>query len=156
MWREVVNVVGDVEGKDCLDPRRHASITGGTMSRGDPRASSGSALQRHLLLRDARPACQDPAIERLSNSPVTEIAVTNTINLPPERRFAKLKILSIAPLLAKAIGYTHSDQSVSSSSTEEQRRIGPWHSRRHYRLTRGRMPARARPALAGRAVESRP
>jgi ribose-phosphate pyrophosphokinase len=34
--------------------------------------------------------------------------------LPPERKFEKLKVLSIAPLLAKAIGYTHSDQSVSS------------------------------------------
>ncbi len=48
------------------------------------------------------------------NSPVTEIAVTNTVSLPVERRFEQLKILSIAPLLAKAIGYTHSDQSVSS------------------------------------------
>jgi ribose-phosphate pyrophosphokinase len=42
------------------------------------------------------------------------VAVTDTINLPPERKFEKLKVLSIAPLLAKAIGYTHSDQSVSS------------------------------------------
>ncbi len=53
-------------------------------------------------------------MERLRNSPVTEVAVTNTIALPPERKFEKLKILSIAGLLAKAIGYTHSDQSVSS------------------------------------------
>jgi ribose-phosphate pyrophosphokinase len=55
-----------------------------------------------------------PAVERLANSPVTEVAVTDTISLPPERKFEKLKVLSIAPLLAKAIGYTHSDQSVSS------------------------------------------
>jgi ribose-phosphate pyrophosphokinase len=45
---------------------------------------------------------------------VTEIAVTNTIALPPERHFPALKVLSIAGLLAKAIRYTHSDQSVSA------------------------------------------
>jgi ribose-phosphate pyrophosphokinase len=55
-----------------------------------------------------------PAVDRLKNSPVTEVAVTNTVALSPERKFDKLRILSIAPLLAKAIGYTHSDQSVSS------------------------------------------
>jgi ribose-phosphate pyrophosphokinase len=43
-----------------------------------------------------------------------EVAVSNTIAIPEDKRFPKLKILSIAGLLAKAIGYTHSDQSVSS------------------------------------------
>ncbi|MGQ0702839.1 MAG: ribose-phosphate pyrophosphokinase, partial [Gemmatimonadales bacterium] len=43
-----------------------------------------------------------------------EVAVTNTIQIPPEKQFDKLRILSIAGLLAKAIGFTHSDQSVSS------------------------------------------
>jgi ribose-phosphate pyrophosphokinase len=53
-------------------------------------------------------------VQRLAEAPVVEVAVTNTIHLPPERQFDKLKVLSIAGLLAKAIGYTHSDQSVSS------------------------------------------
>jgi ribose-phosphate pyrophosphokinase len=48
------------------------------------------------------------------NSPVKEVVVTNSIALPSERRFERLKVLSVAGLLAKAIGYTHSDQSVSS------------------------------------------
>jgi ribose-phosphate pyrophosphokinase len=55
-----------------------------------------------------------PAVQRLSEAPVVEVAVTNTIHVPPEKQFDKLKVLSIAGLLAKAIGYTHSDQSVSS------------------------------------------
>jgi ribose-phosphate pyrophosphokinase len=55
-----------------------------------------------------------PAVDRLMASPVKEVTVTNTIAIPPERRFDRLKVLSIAGLLAKAIGYTHSDQSVSS------------------------------------------
>ena len=51
---------------------------------------------------------------RLAASPVKEVVVTNTIAIPPERHFKQLTVLSIAGLLAKAIGYTHSDQSVSS------------------------------------------
>jgi ribose-phosphate pyrophosphokinase len=55
-----------------------------------------------------------PAVERFASAPVTEVAVTNTIAISPERHFPQLKVLSVAGLLAKAIGYTHSDQSVSS------------------------------------------
>jgi ribose-phosphate pyrophosphokinase len=40
--------------------------------------------------------------------------VTNTIRLPAERQFDKLKVLSVAALMSKAIGYEHSNQSVSS------------------------------------------
>jgi ribose-phosphate pyrophosphokinase len=55
-----------------------------------------------------------PAMERLAASPVKEVAVTNTIDIPAARKFDRLRVLSIAGLLSKAIGYTHSDQSVSS------------------------------------------
>ena len=108
---EVVNVVGDVEGKDCLIPDDMID-TGGTMSEAIHALKRLGAQDIYCCATHA--LLSGPAVERLSNSPVTEIAVTNTINLPPERRFSKLKVLSIAPLLAKAIGYTHSDQSVSS------------------------------------------
>src|SRR4029434_3741290 len=108
---EVVNVVGDVEGKDCLIPDDMID-TGGTMSEAIHALKRLGAQDIYCCATHA--LLSGPAVERLKDSPVTEIAVTNTINLPPERRFSKLKILSIAPLLAKAIGYTHSDQSVSS------------------------------------------
>ena len=108
---EVVNVVGDVEGKDCLIPDDMID-TGGTMSEAIHALKRLGAQDIYCCATHA--LLSGPALERLKDSPVTEIAVTNTINLPPERRFSKLKVLSIAPLLAKAIGYTHSDQSVSS------------------------------------------
>jgi len=60
------------------------------------------------------PLLSGPAVQRLTDAPIKELVVTDTINLPPERRFDRLKVLSLAGLLAKAIGYTHSDQSVSS------------------------------------------
>lgn len=108
---EVVNVVGDVEGRDCLIPDDMID-TGGTMTQ------AVHALDR-LGARDiyccaTHPLLSGPAIERLKDSPLKELAVSNTIVVPPERRFDRLKILSIAPLLSKAIGYTHSDKSVSS------------------------------------------
>src|SRR5689334_6895624 len=108
---EVLNVVGEVTGKDCIIPDDMID-TAGTM------AEAVTALKRlgaedvyccatHALL-------SGPAVDRLMASGVKEVAVTNTIAIPPERRFDRLKVLSIAGLLAKAIGYTHSDQSVSS------------------------------------------
>jgi len=108
---EVVNVVGEVKDRDCVIPDDMID-TAGTMS------EAVRALKRlgandvyccatHALL-------SGPAVERLSTSGVKEVVVTNTIAIPPERHFEQLTVLSIASLLAKAIGYTHSDQSVSS------------------------------------------
>jgi len=108
---EVVNVVGDVKGKDCLIPDDMID-TGGTMSEAIHALKRLGAEDIYCCATHA--LLSGPAVERLQNSPVKEVAVTNTIALPPERRFEKLRILSIAGLLAKAIGYTHSDQSVSS------------------------------------------
>ena len=55
-----------------------------------------------------------PARERLSEAPIAEVTVTDTIDIPADRRFDKLQVLSVGELLAKAIRFTHSDQSVSS------------------------------------------
>lgn len=108
---EAVNVVGDVEDRDCIIPDDMID-TGGTM------AEAAVALKR-LGARDiyicaTHALLSGPAVERLVNAPVREVAVTNTVGIPEAKRFDKLRILSIAGLLAKAIGYTHSDQSVSS------------------------------------------
>ena len=55
-----------------------------------------------------------PAVERLREAPIEEIAVANTIAVPDERRFEKLVVLSVGSLLAQAIANTHRDKSVSS------------------------------------------
>lgn len=108
---EAVNVVGEVEGRDCVIPDDMID-TGGTMS------EAAHALKRlgagKIYICATHALFSGPAVQRLRDAPVEEIVVTNTIALPPERQFDKLTVLSIAGLLAKAIGYTHSDQSVSS------------------------------------------
>ncbi len=108
---EVLNVVGDVAGKDCLIPDDMID-TGGTMTEAVHALKRLGANDIYICATHA--LLSGPAVERLSEAPVTEIAVTNTVNLPPERHFPALKVLSIAGLLAKAIGNTHSDQSVSA------------------------------------------
>jgi ribose-phosphate pyrophosphokinase len=50
----------------------------------------------------------------LAAAPLEELTVTNTIFTPETRRFEKLRILSVAPLLSRAIEYTHSNESISS------------------------------------------
>jgi ribose-phosphate pyrophosphokinase len=54
------------------------------------------------------------ARERFEAAPITEVTVTDTIAIPPERHFPSLHVLSVGELLAKAVRYTHNEQSVSS------------------------------------------
>src|SRR6266545_3079369 len=108
---EVVNVVGEVEGKDCLIPDDMID-TAGTIT------EASAALKRlgakRIFAFATHALLSGPAVERLRAAPLEEITVTNTIRLPEERKFEKLKVLSIAGLIAKAIGYEHSNQSVSA------------------------------------------
>ena len=108
---EVVNVVGELGQRDCLITDDMID-TAGTMS------EAARALKRlgarTIYCCASHGVLSGPAVERLSTAPIAEVAITNTIHLPEERRFAQLKVLSIAPLLAQAIKNTQSDQSVSS------------------------------------------
>jgi ribose-phosphate pyrophosphokinase len=108
---EVVNVVGDVEGRDCLIADDMID-TAGTVS------ESARALKR-LGARDVYVCAthalfSGPAAERLATAPITEVTVTDTVHIPPERRCPQLHVLSVGDLLSKAVRFTHSEQSVSS------------------------------------------
>ncbi len=108
---EVMNVVGEVKGKTCLVVDDMVD-TAGTLSNAvaalcERGAKAVYAAATHALL-------SGPAVERLSKAPMEELVVTNTIDVPQERRFEKLKILSVAGLLANAIQYIHSNESVSA------------------------------------------
>ena len=108
---EVLNVVGEVEGRDCLIPDDMID-TAGTVTEA---ARALKALGAHDIYVCATHALlSGPAVERLSSAPIVEVTVTDTIAIPEERRFEQLKVLSVGELLAKAIRFTHSEQSVSS------------------------------------------
>jgi ribose-phosphate pyrophosphokinase len=108
---EVMNVIGEVEGKDCLLSDDMID-TAGTMAEAaralkERGANDIYACATHALL-------SGPAVERLSNAPFKEIVVTNTVPVPQEKRFPQLTVLSVDELLGRAIRYTHINESVSS------------------------------------------
>jgi ribose-phosphate pyrophosphokinase len=108
---EVLNVVGEVEGRDCLIPDDMID-TAGTVS------ETAKALKR-LGARDiyicaSHGLLSGPAVERLRQAPISEVVVTDSVIIPEAKRFDRLRVLSVGDLLAKAIRFTHSEQSVSS------------------------------------------
>ena len=108
---EVVNVVGEVEGRDCLLTDDMID-TAGTVSEAacalkDLGAKDIYVCATHALL-------SGPAVERLAAAPIIEVTVTDTVWIPPEKHFPQLQVLSVGELLSKAIRYIHSEQSVSS------------------------------------------
>ncbi len=107
---EVTNVVGEVDGKTCILSDDMVD-TGGTLANGiialkERGAKAVYASATHALL-------SGKASEKLSAAPLEELVVTNTIDIPESRRFEKLRILSVAGLLANSIQYIHSNESVS-------------------------------------------
>ena len=108
---EVVNVVGEVEGMDCLIPDDMID-TAGTVSEAARALKALGAKDIYVCATHA--LLSGPAVERLSAAPITELAVTNSVLIPESKRFPTLAVLSVGELLAKAIKFTHADQSVSS------------------------------------------
>ncbi len=108
---EVMNVIGEVEGKDCLLSDDMID-TAGTMAEAAVAlkklgANDIYACATHALL-------SGPAVERLASAPFREIVVTDTVPVPQEKRISTLTVLSVGELLGRAIRYTHQNESVSS------------------------------------------
>jgi ribose-phosphate pyrophosphokinase len=108
---EVVNVVGEVEGRDCILADDMID-TAGTVTEAARALKALGANDIYVCATHA--IFSGPAVERLRAAPIQEVIVTDTIDLAPERRFERLTILSVGELLSKAIRYTHAEQSVSS------------------------------------------
>lgn len=107
---EVMNIIGDVEGKtvvivdDIID-------TAGTMQlAADALIEKGA---KEVYACATHPVLSGPAIERIQNSQIKELVVTNTIKLPEEKQIDKITQLSVASLFGEAITRIHENQSVS-------------------------------------------
>jgi len=107
---EVLTVVGEVEGRNCIIVDDMID-TAGTMESVIESLKERGADE--IYVAATHPLLSGPAVQRLQDSPVTEVVVTNTLHVPEDKRFDKLKVLSVANLLARAIRYTHSNESVS-------------------------------------------
>src|SRR5699024_4807609 len=107
---EVMNIIGDVEGKtaiivdDIID-------TAGTMTLAADALIEKGAVAVYAYV--THPVLSGPAIERIENSQIKELVVTNTISLPEEKKIDKITQLSVAPLLGDAIKRIQNNKSVS-------------------------------------------
>src|SRR5499433_1831253 len=103
-------LIGDVENKDVVVIDDMID-TAGTL------IQAVSALEREgatrILACGVHPVLSGPAIERIKSSPLEEVVVTNSIPVPPEKRAARVTVLSVAPLLGEAIRRIHEEESVS-------------------------------------------
>lgn len=104
-------VVGDVVGRECVLVDDLID-TGGTIAEAVKVLLASGA--KDVIVVATHGVLSDPATQRLSECGAREVVVTNTLPIVPSKRFDKLTILSIAPLLARAIREVFDDGSVTS------------------------------------------
>jgi ribose-phosphate pyrophosphokinase len=107
----VMHLIGDVAGKEAVVIDDMID-TAGTL------VQAVSALEREgarrILACGVHPVLSGPAIERITRSAIEEVVVTNSIPVSPEKRMARVTVLSVAPLLGEAIRRIHDEESVST------------------------------------------
>jgi len=108
---EVLNVVGEVEGRDCLIPDDMIDTAGTVTETARVLKKLGA---RDIYICATHGLLSGPAVQRLKDAPIAEVVITDSVVVTEEKRFDRLRVLSVGELLAKAIRFTHSEQSVSS------------------------------------------
>jgi ribose-phosphate pyrophosphokinase len=108
---ELLNVIGEVKGKRAIIVDDEIDT-----------ASTLMEIERALIREGVTEiyACathgvlSDPATDRLRNSEITEIVLTDSIPLPPSKHLPRIKVLSVAPLIGEAIQRIHRGESVGA------------------------------------------
>ena len=108
---EVMNIVGNIEGKVCI-LIDDIIDTAGTITIGANALMGAGA--REVYACCSHPVLSGPAIERIEDSVIKELVVTNTIQLSEEKMSPKIKQLSVANLMAEAISRVYENKSVST------------------------------------------
>ncbi|CAK19586.1 ribose-phosphate diphosphokinase [Listeria welshimeri] len=108
---EVMNIVGNVEGKVCIIIDDIID-TAGTITLAAKALREAGATKVYACC--SHPVLSGPAMKRIEDSPIEKLIVTNSIALPEEKWIDKMEQLSVAPLLGEAIVRVHENASVSS------------------------------------------
>jgi ribose-phosphate pyrophosphokinase len=107
---ETTSVVGNVEGKNAI-------IIDDLIDTGDTIVLAAKTLAENgakaIYAGCTHPVFTDKAIEKIEASPIKELVVTNTIELPSEKEISKIKTISVAPLLVEAIDRIHNEKAGS-------------------------------------------
>ena len=107
---EIMNIIGSVEGKKCILVDDMID-TAGTITLAAQALMDAGATE--VYASATHPVLSGPAIERIEKSPIKELVVTDSINLPKEKRIDKLVQISVGPLIGDAIMRIHENKPVS-------------------------------------------
>jgi ribose-phosphate pyrophosphokinase len=107
---EIMEIIGDVAGKVCVMIDDMID-TAGTVVQGAEALLERGAVEVHACCTHG--VLSGKAIERIDCSPLRSLVITDTVPLPEYKRSPKIKVLSVAPMLAEAILRIHDDNSVS-------------------------------------------
>jgi ribose-phosphate pyrophosphokinase len=108
---KVQEVVGDVKGRICVVIDDMIDTGGTIVKAADALFDNGA---KDVVVAATHGILSGPAVERFEGSRVREVVVTDTLPIPDDRRFAKLTVLPVAPLIARAIQEVFTDGSVTS------------------------------------------
>lgn len=108
---EVSHLIGDLEGLDVLIIDDMIDTAGTTVNAAKAALKKGAksvtAIATHGVL-------SGPAIERLKDSPIDKIIITDTIFIPNNKKFEKMKVVSVSKVFAEAVSRVHNGESVSA------------------------------------------
>jgi len=107
---EARDVVGDVNGRSCVLIDDMIDTAGTIVAAADQLIEHGAA---EVFAATTHGVLSGPAIDRLKNSSISKVVVTNTLPLPPEKQIDKIEVLSVAGIIADAIDAVFEDTSVS-------------------------------------------
>lgn len=108
--REVVGPPEGIEGRTCVIVDDMIDTGGTVVAAAELLASRGA---KRVLCATTHGVFSGPAIDRIKNSVIEKVFITNTLPLPPEKQIDKIEVLSIAGIIAKAIDAVFEDTSVS-------------------------------------------
>ena len=118
---QIMNIIGDVKGKKCIMIDDMID-TAGTISKGAQALIDAGAKEVYASCTHA--VLSGPAIERLEASPIKEVVVTDSIRLPEEKQIAKIKQVSVGPLIGSAIKRINENRPVSPLFNERFKQEG--------------------------------
>lgn len=108
---EITALIGDVKGKTCV-VNDDMIDTAGTLCAAVATLKEKGADKVYVCA--THPIFSGPAYDRLENSQIDEVVVCNTVYVPQERQTGKINVISVAPLLARAINNVYANESVAS------------------------------------------
>ncbi|HVE99102.1 MAG TPA: ribose-phosphate diphosphokinase [Mycobacteriales bacterium] len=107
---KMFQIVGEVEGRTCVIVDDMIDTAGTITKAADALLAQGAT---EVLCAATHGVFSGPAIDRLKNSQISEVIVTNTLPITDDQRFDKLTVLSVAPIIAAAIKAVFDDTTVS-------------------------------------------